>query len=185
MIFETPTITLRKMTSEDAEIYHVWRNDMEVMQSTNPYLDLYHLDETKEFVNHVILGSNTSKSYIIMDKESNTPIGITSLINIDYKNRHAECIIDIGEKNYWGKGCGTEALKLILEYAFLEMNLHRVSLRVFSFNNRAIKLYEKLGFKHEGTSRQSLFRNGTWHDIIHMGILQNEWDTGTGSASQN
>ncbi|MGE8203868.1 GNAT family N-acetyltransferase [Heyndrickxia sp. NPDC080065] len=181
MMFESPKIMMRKMRSDDTEIYHVWRNDMEVMHSSNPFLDTYDIEETKDFVNHIILGSSSSKSYIIMDKESDTPIGITSLINIDYKNRQAECIIDIGEKSYWGKGIGTEALTLLLNYAFLEMNLHRVSLRVFSFNDKAINLYKRLGFKHEGTSRQSLYRNGAWHDIIHMGILQDEWNAGSGS----
>ncbi|MBS4192363.1 GNAT family N-acetyltransferase [Bacillus sp. FJAT-49705] len=76
------------------------------------------------------------KSYIILEKKTETPIGITSLINIDYKNRNAECIIDIGKKDSWGKGYGTETMGLLLDYAFLEMNLYRVSLRVFSFNER-------------------------------------------------
>ncbi|GGJ68419.1 hypothetical protein GCM10007111_32730 [Virgibacillus kapii] len=62
-----------------------------------------------------------------------------------------------------------------MTYAFLEMNLHRISLRVFSFNHRAVHLYEKLGFKHEGTTRQYLFRNGNWHDLLHKGILQSEF----------
>lgn len=86
------------MVSEDAELYHSWRNDMDVMISTNPSLDLYTLQDTKEFVENVILKSNSSKSYIIVEKELKKSIGITSLINIDHKNRNAECIIDIGEK---------------------------------------------------------------------------------------
>jgi RimJ/RimL family protein N-acetyltransferase len=175
MLFESSRLYLRKMTTDDASIYHKWRNDLEVMRTTSPSMDLYTLDNTEAFVNHVILGSDTSKSYIILDKESQQPIGITSLIQIDYKNRNAECIIDIGEKDYWGQGYGTEALKLLLDYAFLEMNLHRVSLRVFSFNDNAVKMYEKIGFKHEGVSRQCIFRDGNWHDIIQMGLLQNEY----------
>lgn len=71
---------------------------MEVMHSTNPSLDVYPMEETNEFVDHVILGSPTAKSYIMVEKENEIPIGIVSLINIDYKNRNAECIIDIGEK---------------------------------------------------------------------------------------
>lgn len=55
------------------------------------------------------------------------------------------------------------------------MNLHRLGLRVFSFNQRAIRLYEKAGFTREGSARQSLFRGGSWHDIIYMGILQSEY----------
>jgi len=175
MLFESSRMRLRKMTKEDTELYHKWRNEVEVMHSTNPSLEVYPMEETKEFVDHVILGSHTAKSYIMIEKGNEIPIGIVSLINIDNKNRNAEFIIDIGEKEYWGKGYGSEGLKLLLDYAFYEMNLHRVSLRVFSFNDRAINLYTKIGFQQEGNSRQSLFRNGEWHDIIQMGILQNEY----------
>ncbi|MFM1651774.1 GNAT family N-acetyltransferase [Brevibacillus sp. B_LB10_24] len=175
MLFESSRVWFRKMTADDAELYHRWRNDLEVMRSTSPALDIYHFEATRDFVQHVILGSDSAKSYIIHARESDQPIGITSLVNIDYKNRNAECIIDIGEKEYWGRGYGTESLRLLLDYAFRELNLHRVSLRVFSFNQNAIKLYEKIGFKHEGRARQALFRDGTWHDIVHMGILQSEY----------
>ncbi|PAV29712.1 hypothetical protein CIL05_10090 [Virgibacillus profundi] len=64
---------------------------------------------------------------------------------------------------------------MLLDYVFLELNLHRVSLRVFSLNEKAIHLNSKLGFKQEGAIRQSLYRNGEWHDIIHMGILKEEY----------
>lgn len=160
MLFESPRIVLRKMTEHDIEIYHTWRNDTEVMQSTSLLLDVYDIEETQEFVRQIILASQSAKSYLIIEKESEKPIGITSLIHIDYKNRNAECIIDIGDKASWGKGYGTEAMKLLLAYGFLEMNLHRIYLRVFSFNNRAIQLYKKLGFQQEGISRESLFRHG-------------------------
>src|SRR5690625_172592 len=175
MLFESSRLKLRKMTLEDADLYHKWRNDLEVMYSTNPSLDVYPMETTRKFVEQVILGSHNAKSYIIVEKENERSIGVVSLTNIDYKNRNAECIIDIGETEYWGKGFGSEALKLLLDYAFYEMNLHRVSLRVFSFNDRAIRMYTKLGFQEEGNSRQSLFRDGKWHDIIYMGILQNEY----------
>src|SRR5690625_79427 len=175
MLFESSRLKLRKMTLEDTELYHKWRNDLEVMHFTNPSLDVYPMETTKQFVDQVILGSQNAKSYIIVEKENEKSIGVVSLINIDYKNRNAECIIDIGEKEYWGKGFGSEGLRLVLDYAFYEMNLHRVSLRVFSFNVRAIRMYKRIGFKEEGNSRQSLFRDGKWHDIIHMGILQTEY----------
>jgi RimJ/RimL family protein N-acetyltransferase len=175
MLFASNKIILRKMTSEDIDLYHQWRNDIEVMQSTAPLLDVYNIKETEEFVTNVILGSHFSKSYIIVEKKSDKPIGVTSLINLDYKNRNAECIIDIGDKEAWGKGFGAEAMNLLLDFGFLEMNLHRISLRVFSFNSRAIKLYEKLGFQWEGTLRESIFRGGQWHDILQMSILKNEY----------
>ena len=165
------------MVENDIEKYHSWRNDLDVMNITSLSLDLYSLDETRHFVENIILNSTSSKSYIIEERESNTAIGVMSLINIDTKNRNAECIIDIGEKEYWGKGYGTEALKTLLEYAFLELNLHRVSLRVFSLNEKAIRIYDKLGFMKEGVMRESLYRNGKWHDIIIMGVLKREYLT--------
>lgn len=178
MLFESSRVAFRKMTEEDAAVYHTWRNDMEVMRTTNPSLDLVTFADTRQFVEQVILGSGTSKSYMILDKPSGRPIGITSLIGLDFKNRSAECILDIGEKEFWGKGYGSESLRLLLDYAFLELNLHRVSLRVFAFNDKAVALYEKIGFKREGVSRQAVFRKGQWHDILHMGILQEEYKCG-------
>lgn len=174
-MLKSSRLQFRKMNSEDIPMYHKWRNDMEVMISTNPLLDVYTLDETKDFVENIIRQSPSSKSYIIEESETKIAIGITSLINIDTKNQNAECIIDIGEKKHWGKGYGTEALSILLQYAFLELNLHRISLRVFSINEKAIHIYSKLGFVNEGVSRQSLYRNGKWHDIIHMGILKEEF----------
>jgi RimJ/RimL family protein N-acetyltransferase len=174
-MFSSDRIKLRKVERDDAELYHTWRNDSAVMINTNPALDLYAYDNTKDFVDNVLINNNSSKSYMIVEKHLKSTIGITSLTNIDHKNRNAECIIDIGEKEYWGYGYGTEALTLLLSYAFQELNLHRVSLSVFSFNEKAIHLYKKLGFKEEGVSRQSLFRNGGWHDIVHMGMLQEEY----------
>lgn len=172
-MFENDIIKLRKLTLNDTNIYHSWRNDVEVMYTTSPLLDIYTLEETEEFISLIISQSN-AKSYIIEHKETNQAVGIVSLSNIDYKNRSAECIIDIGEKATWGKGIGKAALSLILEYAFRELNLHRVFLNVFSFNERAIKLYEKMGFMREGVLRQAFYRAG-WHDIVIMSILKNEY----------
>ena len=176
-MFSSKRLQFRKMVENDIEKYHSWRNDVDVMNTTSLSLDLYSLDETRHFVENIILNSTSSKSYIIEERESATAIGVMSLINIDTKNRNAQCIIDIGEKEYWGKGYGTEALKTLLEYAFLELNLHRVSLRVFSLNEKAIRIYDKLGFVKEGVMRESLYRNGKWHDIIIMGVLKREYLT--------
>ncbi|NGP46228.1 GNAT family N-acetyltransferase [Bacillaceae bacterium SIJ1] len=175
MLFTAKRVRLRKMTTDDTSLYHEWRNDLDVMQATNPSLDVYSYAETKAFVEGIVSGSS-GKSYIIMERDNDQPIGVTALTQIDAKNRSAECIIDIGKQNFWGKGYGAEAMQLLLDYAFLEMNLHRVSLRVFSFNERAIRLYEKLGFQHEGKAREALFRNGRWHDIVYMGMLQGEFE---------
>lgn len=91
---------------------------------------------------------------------------------------HGDCFvgIGIGERNYWGRGYGTDAMRVILRFAFRELNLHRVTLNVFSYNPRAIRSYEKVGFSHEGCVRQALNRAGQRWDVIYMGILRSEWE---------
>ncbi|HEY3311545.1 MAG TPA: GNAT family protein [Anaerolineales bacterium] len=83
--------------------------------------------------------------------------------------------IGIGEPEFWGRGYGTEAMQLILRFAFMELNLQRVSLNVFDYNPRAVHSYEKAGFKHEGRQRGALLREGKRWDLIFMGILREEW----------
>mgnify|MGYP000853344035 CR=1 FL=1 len=174
MLFSGERIRLRKMSNEDVSVYHKWRNDIEVMQFTNPSLDVFTYADTEGFVNSMV-ESHNSKGYIIEEINTDKPIGVTSLINIDYGNRNAECIIDIGDKDYWSKGFGREAFKLLLDFAFKELNLHKVYLRVFSFNERAIKLYQNLGFDEEGKLKEQLYRDGNWHDIIFMGLLKRNY----------
>ncbi|GGF13789.1 acetyltransferase [Halobacillus andaensis] len=173
-MFKGERIKLRKLAETDIETYHSWRNNEEVMRYTNPSLDKYTFSETQEFVEK-ITQSPTSKSYMIELIQSRKPLGITSLINIDYKNRNAECIIDIGEHEYWGNGYGKEALQLLIKYSFVELNLHKVYLRVFSFNDRAISLYEKMGFRIEGEQIDQLFRDGEWHNVVLMAIFQKDF----------
>ncbi|MBD7984291.1 GNAT family N-acetyltransferase [Sporosarcina sp. Sa2YVA2] len=174
MLFIGERVRLRKLSSEDAGTYHEWRNDLEVMHYTSPSLDVFTLADTESFITS-IAESTTSKSYIIEEIKTGKPIGITSLINIDFTNRNAECIIDIGDKDYWSKGFGREAFQLLLEFAFKELNLHKVVLRVFSFNERAIKLYQKLSFEEEGRLKEQLYRNGAWHDVVLMGLLKRKY----------
>ena len=102
-------------------------------------------------------------------------IGSIGLADISLNNRDAYVGIGIGERSYWGKGFGTDAMQIILRYAFNELNLHRVTLNVFEYNPRAIRSYEKAGFSHEGRMRNFLNRDGRRWDLIYMGILREEW----------
>jgi RimJ/RimL family protein N-acetyltransferase len=84
--------------------------------------------------------------------------------------------IGIGDPDYWGKGYGTDALRLLVGFGFGQLNLRRISLNVFGYNQRAVKSYLKCGFKEEGRLRQWMLRGGERHDLIFMGILREEWD---------
>ncbi len=102
-------------------------------------------------------------------------IGSCGLMNIDSRNRHAELGINIGDKRYWNQGYGTEAMRLLVRYGFETLNLHRVYLRVFETNRRAIRAYEKAGFIHEGRQRQAEFRDGKYIDMLVMSLLRDEF----------
>ena len=98
-------------------------------------------------------------------------------LSVAWLTRNAWLGIVIGEREYWGKGYGTDAMNLLTRYAFMELNLHRVSLSVHSYNARALRCYEKAGFRVEGAIRGETFREGRHTDGIYMGILRREWES--------
>jgi len=102
-------------------------------------------------------------------------IGVVRLWRISERNRSAMLTIFIGEKTHWGKGYGSDALRITLREAFGPLDLHRVELHVFDFNARAIASYEKVGFVREGVRRQALLRGTRYHDILVMGITREEF----------
>lgn len=174
MIFETDRVRLRKCRASDADLYNAWSNDEIFAYFTHPCMDKHSQEETDRFFD-TLRNSKRSKSYMVETRKEAITIGITSLIDIDPVHRNAEFIIDLGDKDYWGRKLGREAASLMLGLAFCELDLHRVSLKVFAFNERAIKLYRSLGFVEEGRMREALFRGGKRHDIILMGMLQSEY----------
>ena len=103
-------------------------------------------------------------------------IGNCGLHNVDLKNRCAVFGIFVGDKEYWSKGYGTDATRTMLRFAFEQLGLNRVELEVYDFNPRALRAYEKAGFRRDGTRRQALYRDADFHDIHLMGILRVEWD---------
>lgn len=102
-------------------------------------------------------------------------IGDVELGGIQWNHGDAFAGIMIGDREYWNKGYGTDAMQILLRYAFDELNLYRVTLNTFEYNPRAIRSYEKAGFKFEGRVRKYLNRENRRWDIIFMGILAEEW----------
>jgi RimJ/RimL family protein N-acetyltransferase len=97
-------------------------------------------------------------------------------LDVTWTHRNAWVGIGVGQRDDWGQGYGTEAMRLILRYSFMELNLRRVTLSVFGYNSRALRAYENVGFVLEGRQRQRIARDGQWHDILFMGILKEEWE---------
>ena len=113
--------------------------------------------------------------FAIVDKESDKLMGIIGLYGISWIPRLAELRIVIGEKDYWGKGYGTEAIKLVVEYAFDKLNLNNVYLGANAEHKRAIKAYKNAGFVEEGILRKVQYRNSKYYDAVRMSILREEY----------
>lgn len=104
-------------------------------------------------------------------------IGVVELDDFNWVTGDVWLGIGLGDRAYWGQGYGTDAMRVLIRYAFEELNLRRISLSVFEYNERAVKCYRKLGFKEEGRGREQLRREGRYWDLIYMGLLREEWES--------
>jgi RimJ/RimL family protein N-acetyltransferase len=162
---------LSPIDTNDAEKFTEWLNDMEIITNLQLYNTVINTENEKIFLNDL----SKEHNYSIIDMETDELIGNCGFIDIDNLNQTAEVGIFIGNKNYWNKGYGTEALSLLMDYGFKALNLHNILIRVYDYNKRAKKCYEKTGFKEIGKRRESLQRNLERHNIIYMDILSNEF----------
>lgn len=104
-------------------------------------------------------------------------IGEIRLDQVDSRDSRASMAIAIYNPQRLGKGLGPAAMKLLLKYAFEELHLHRISVRVLAYNERAIRAYQKCGFHIEGREREAALVNGQWHDDVMMGLLDREFQS--------
>jgi len=162
----------------DAEGFARWTRDSEFMRLQDTWLArMWSAKKTKEEMQNWIESDKPNEyAFAIRTLAEERLIGDIELDGINWSNGNCWVGIGIGDREFWGKGYGTDAMRVILRFAFMELNLHRVSLDVFEYNPRAIRSYEKAGFKIEGCVRQALNRNGRRWDDIHMGILREEWE---------
>jgi RimJ/RimL family protein N-acetyltransferase len=131
-------------------------------------------DEVERFFEARVAGVG-SLALAIHLAESDRLIGTCAFSQLDGDNGSALFHITIGEPDCWGHGFGSEATALMLEHAFGVLGLHRVSLAVFEYNERAIRAYRRVGFTVEGRSREAIWRDGRFWDEIQMSILEDEW----------
>ncbi len=118
--------------------------------------------------------SSEAFQFSIHTLSDDTLIGYVTL-HPDWIQGDAWIGITIGERDYWGKGFGADAMRLIMQYGFLELNLRRMTLALHSYNERALKSYQKVGFKLEGVMRSDTLREGRRTHGLFMGILRAEW----------
>lgn len=166
-------IYLRPTEPEDLPLICKWANDPEIRQLTGEVLPMS-MKKAAEFMEKV----NTEKDRVwfsVVLKENDRVIGEAGLLRMFHPWRTTDLTLIIGEKDCWGKGYGTEALLLLLDYAFGYLNFHRVSVGVVGFNKRALQVYEKVGFRKEGVQREGYYYNHEYHDFVMMSILEDEF----------
>jgi RimJ/RimL family protein N-acetyltransferase len=174
-------VRLRRIERSDLPAIHRWMNDADVMAWTRFSAD--HMISAgqleKEFEKDLAGDDQESVRYLIEERASGasgTPIGWCRIGTWDKKHVTANVGIALGEKNLWGKGYGTEAMRLLLSIVFDYQGWHRADLWTLAENERAIKSFEKVGFRLEGRERESAFYGGRYHDVVLMGLLKPEWD---------
>ncbi len=162
-------ICLRPMTRDDTELIVRWRNSDEVRKNFI-YQELFTKESHENWIKTMVETGRVAQM-IICDLETGKPLGSVYIRDIDRRHKKAEYGIFIGEPEGRGRGVGTAAGRLMLRYCFEEEGLHRVFLRVFATNQRAVRSYEKAGFVREGLLKDDVCIEGRYRDIVWMAAV--------------
>ena len=169
-------VRLMGFMPDDLPVFVHWYQDAE-------FLRLYDAEAAyprtqKQLAEYIDEQQKSAKAFIfairLLDRDE--MIGYAELDGINWAQRAGWVSLAIGDAAQRGRGHGTEAMRLLLRFAFDELNLYRVQLTVFGYNTHAIRLYEKLGFQREGAFREFLHRYGQRHDMLLYGLLRREWE---------
>jgi len=171
--FEGKLIRLRAWEPEDEPAIFRWINDPEVTEYLNARYPFSHAQERDWLVRTGTPGYGQA-SFAVETLAGSRLIGSCGLHTSSPENRSATLGIMIGEKDCWDGGYGTDTMITVCRFGFEMMNLHRIELEVVGGNDRAQHVYEKIGFRYEGTRREVSFRYGRYYDFIRMGLLEGE-----------
>ncbi len=164
-------IYLSPMNIEDAELYTRWMNDSEITDNLGSSTMVFSEEAERNWVED----NSGEYQFAIIERESDEIIGNCGIQAVTHTFQRAELGLFIGDENNRNKGYGKEVLSLLLAYCFDTLNLHNVMLKVFSFNERAIHTYEKVGFKEIGRRREAYYAKGRLWDEVYMDILKDEF----------
>jgi len=167
-------VALRRPQPDDLPAVVRWYRDPEIARLTRYQTRPMSQVEIEHFFQLRMLSAD-ALAYSIVELPRWRQIGFTTFSSLDPDNGSVLFHITIGERDAWGRGLGTEATSLMLGHAFERLALHRVGLTVFSYNVRAIRAYEKAGFRIEGRLRDAIMRDGRYFDEVQMGVLATEW----------
>ena len=169
-------IRLTALNKDDAHTIARWYQDTGYLRLQDTHAAL---PRSKAQIAAELEGQNEAADTIVFairTVDGDDLIGTVGFYEIEWSNGVAWLGIGFGDRADWGKGYGSEAMALVLCYAFRELNLYRLQLTVIDYNERAIALYERLGFRHEGVFRQFGLRDGRRYDMLLYGLLRPEWE---------
>ncbi|RAL24083.1 GNAT family N-acetyltransferase [Thermoflavimicrobium daqui] len=175
-LFRGDLVRLTSFQIDDAHEMVHWYEDADFLRKLDTDLAFPRTLQELQEKDQLQCRSPHGIQFGIRTLESNELIGFVALHGIEWNNQTGMLAIGIGDPQYRHKGYGTDALRLILRYAFHELNLNRVGLDVIQYNESAIRAYEKVGFIIEGRIRSAVLRDGNSYDRIFMGILRDEWE---------
>ncbi len=175
-------VRFRGVERTDIPRFVEWLNDPEVIEGILVHYPISQADEEGWFdrmltrpVDERVMGIEVKEPAGEGAAPAWKLVGTIAFLNIDWRLRSAEFGILIGDKNYWNRGYGTDAVRLLLQHGFTTLNLNRIYLHVFDTNPRAIRAYEKAGFTLEVRERQGEYKHGRYIDVLLMGILKQEF----------
>jgi len=174
MIYEED-IRLRAVEREDIPTFVRWFNDPEVRRNLLMFEPMSRVKEERWFDDRLARDNDFLFGIEVPVGDGWQLIGNVGLHQVSWVNSHCIFGIVIGERTFWNRGYGSKATRAALRFAFHTLNLHRVELEVFDFNPRARHVYEKVGFRLEGTRREAIFQDGAYHDEHVMAILRSEF----------
>ena len=176
-VIEGEHVRLRKLERSDLPVLHRWLNDASLMGwarfSPDHMMSLAAVE--KEYEKELAGEERERTTFVIEEIASGKPLGWCVVRTWDRKHINADVGIALGETELWGKGYGTEALGLLLTIVFDHQGWHRAELWTLAENARAIRSFEKCGFRKEGHTRESAYYGGSYHDIVVMAQLGSEW----------
>ncbi len=175
ILFRGAFVGLGPLDRRHLPLYVRWMNDPEVTHGLG-YVRPYTREAGEQWYERAAAGAD-GILFTIYELSSPTPIGSVGLHDLDQRNGRATFGISIGDKRFWNRGYGTEATRLMLDYAFNVQGLHNVMLSVYSFNARAQRAYEKAGFRLIGRRRGAMFLAGRRHDEIFMDAISEEFES--------
>ena len=169
-------VALGPIRREFIPIYLRWMNDFQTTKNLAVRPRPLTLEQETDWFERAA-AANDEYVFAIFELATGRLIGNCGLHEIDWPNRRTECGIAIGEKDARGRGYGTEAMRLLLDYAFTVLGMHSVMLTVYEYNPAARRCYEKVGFREIGRRREARWHNGRYWDELHLDILACEFES--------